>query len=94
MFVVIGIMFMGIGVGYLLRRVRLLQKLGTSIQYTIYLLLFSMGISVGANPEIVNNLSALGGEALLIAVASTLGSLCMAWVVYHCFFKQKGEKQR
>ena len=35
MFVVISIMFGGIAVGYLLRRVELLQKIGKPISYTL-----------------------------------------------------------
>ena len=50
MFIVISIMFLGIGVGYLFRKVSLLQHIGQPIQYTIYLLLFLLGISVGGNP--------------------------------------------
>lgn len=60
MFTVIGIMFGGIAVGYLLRKVELLQKIGKPISYTILLLLFLLGISVGANDAIVNNLTTLG----------------------------------
>ena len=67
MFTVIGIMFCGIAVGYFFRKVELLQKIGKPISYTILLLLFLLGISVGANESIVNNLTTLGGQALLIA---------------------------
>ena len=63
MFTVIGIMFGGIAVGYLLRKVELLQKIGKPISYTILLLLFLLGISVGANDAIVDNLTTLGGQA-------------------------------
>ena len=73
MFTVIGIMFGGIAVGYLLRKVELLQKIGKPISYTILLLLFLLGISVGANDAIVNNLTTLGGQAFLIALAGTTG---------------------
>ena len=69
MFTVIGIMFCGIAVGYFFRKVELLQKIGKPISYTILLLLFLLGISVGANESIVNNLTTLGGQALLIASA-------------------------
>ena len=68
MFVVISIMFGGIAVGYLLRRVELLQKIGKPISYTIFLLLFLLGITVGSNREIINNLSSLGGQALAISL--------------------------
>ena len=59
MFIVIGIMFAGIAAGYLLREVELLQKIGKPISYTILLLLFLLGISVGANKEIVDNLATI-----------------------------------
>ena len=84
MFVVISIMFGGIAVGYLLRRVELLQKIGKPISYTIFLLLFLLGITVGSNREIINNLSSLGGQALAISASATLGR-----AVYHLFFKER-----
>lgn len=89
MFIVIGIMFGGIAVGYLLRKMELLQKIGKPISYTILLLLFLLGISVGANEAIVNNLATLGGQAFLIAFAGTMGSVLAAWGVYHFFFKER-----
>ena len=85
MFTVIGIMFCGIAVGYFFRKVELLQKIGKPISYTILLLLFLLGISVGANESIVNNLTTLGGQALLIASAGTLGSILAAWGVVGFF---------
>ena len=89
MFVVISIMFGGIAVGYLLRRVELLQKIGKPISYTIFLLLFLLGITVGSNREIINNLSSLGGQALAISASAMLGSLIAAWAVYNLFFKER-----
>ena len=53
------------------------------------LLLFLLGISVGANDAIVNNLTTLGGQAFLIALAGTTGSVLAAWGVYHFFFKER-----
>lgn len=89
MFTVIGIMFGGIALGYLLRRVELLQKIGKPISYTILLLLFLLGLSVGSNEAIVNNLGRLGGQALLIALFTTAGSVLAAAAVYHFFFKER-----
>lgn len=87
-------MFAGIVVGYLLRRVTLLQQIGRPISYTILLLLFLLGTVVGANREIVDNLTSLGGQALLVAVAGTLGSLIAAWAVYQRFFQKRNEDER
>lgn len=92
MFTVIGIMFSGIAVGYLFRRVEQLQHIGKPISYTILLLLFLLGISVGANQSIVANLTTLGGQAFLLALAGTVGSLLAAWGVYHLFFQERRPK--
>lgn len=86
-------MFGGIAVGYLLRRVALLQKIGKPISYTILLLLFLLGISVGSNEAIMNNLTRLGGQALLLAVAGTVGSVLAAWGVYYFFFQERGDRR-
>ncbi len=89
MFIVIGIMFGGIAVGYLLRKVEALRKVGKLISVAIFLLLFLLGITVGSNPDIMNNLTTLGWQAFLIAFAGTLGSVLAAGIVYHYFFKER-----
>lgn len=65
------------------------KRSGKPISYTILLLLFLLGISVGANDAIVDNLTTLGGQAFLIALAGTSGSVLAAWGVYHFFFKER-----
>jgi len=88
MFTVIGIMFGGVAVGYLLRKTPFLQHIGKPISYTIFLLLFLLGLSVGNNEAIINNFSTLGLQAFLIALAATTGSVVAAWVVYRFFFRE------
>lgn len=94
MFIVISIMFLGVGVGFLLRKINTLQNINSSIQYTIYLLLFLLGFSIGTNKQIINNFGRLGMEAIIISVASTLGSICMAWIVFRLFFKKRKEVRK
>lgn len=89
MFIVILIMFVGIGVGYLFRRVEILQKLSTPIFATICVLLFVLGLSVGSNEMVLKNLSTLGAQAFAIALAATSGSILAGWGVYHWFFEKK-----
>ncbi len=90
MFTVIAIMFAGIAAGYAFRKVEGLRHTGRLITVAIILLLFLLGVSVGSNREIVDNLGTLGLQALLIAAAGTLGSVLAGWGVYHFFFKAKG----
>ncbi|MBE6301876.1 MAG: lysine exporter LysO family protein [Parabacteroides distasonis] len=92
MFIVISIMFLGIVLGYVIRKWLFLRNIGESISYTIFMLLFLLGVSVGANKEIVDNLMHLGGQAFLIALAGTFGSVFAAGIVSHYFFKERNPK--
>lgn len=93
MLTVLGIMFAGIAIGFLLRRVDFLQRLDKPLLYVIFVLLFLMGLAVGGNPDIVDNLPHIGGQALVLAIAGTLGSLVAAWAVYRLFFKEKKDEK-
>ena len=92
MFTIISIMFIGIGIGYLLRNLRFLQKIEKSISFTIFLLLFILGLSIGSNNLIINNLWKFGWQAGVLAILSILGSMLASFLVFHLFFK-KGNKQ-
>lgn len=72
MFTVILIMLCGIAVGRLLRG-RSLSFVPRVITFLIWLLLFLLGIEVGANPRVVGSLGSLGVEAVVIAVFAVLG---------------------
>ena len=77
MFIVISCMIAGIGVGYLLRqhRFHLIHRL---ILILIWLLLFLLGLEVGANEAVIREFGKLGFEAFLLAVGGTLGSVIFA----------------
>ena len=87
-------MFLGIALGYLVRKQRWVKAVGTTTMITIMVLLFVMGGEIGGNEVVMGNLVGLGGEALLIAVAATLGSLVMARIIYKAFFKREGDDER
>ena len=86
---ILAIMFVCIALGYLVRKVQGVERVSSTTMLTIVLLLFVMGFEIGSNPHIVENITSLGLEALLLAVAATLGSVLAAWVVYCRFFKGK-----
>lgn len=78
LFTVIGIMFAGIGLGYLMRH-RSMPHINKTITVLIWLLLFLLGIEVGHNEQIIRSLPTLGVEACIIAVACVTGSCIAAW---------------
>ena len=81
MFIVIACMLIGISVGYMLRRykIRFIHKL---ILTLIWLLLFLLGLEVGANESVIQQFSKLGYESFLLAFAGTLGSVIFAGLLW------------
>ena len=92
MFTVIGIMFIGIGLGYLLRR-QSLPWISKAITALIWLLLFLLGIEVGHNERIIRSLPTLGVEAFVIAIVCVQGSCVAAWGLWKYVNGRKEEVQ-
>lgn len=82
-------MIAGVLIGYLFRNVQFLQKTEKSISYTIFLMLFILGISVGSNDLIINNLAHFGWQAFVLASFGCLGSIIASWIVFNLFFKKE-----
>ncbi|MBN2135010.1 MAG: LysO family transporter [Acidobacteria bacterium] len=59
--------------------------------FSIYVLLLFLGISVGSNREIIDNIGQIGLQVLIITLLGLMGSLCLAYFVGKHFFK--GEKR-
>ena len=91
MFIVIGIMLAGIGIGYLMRR-QSLPWINQAITALIWLLLFLLGIEVGHNEQIIRSLPTLGVEAFTIAIICVLGSCLAAWGLWKYVNRRKEEK--
>lgn len=49
-------------------------KVEVSISYTVFLLLFVLGVTIGSNRLIVDNLFSFGWQAALLALSATVGS--------------------
>ena len=84
------ITLLGIALGYVLRRHRWLQRVEMTIMLTIFVMLFVLGLTVGGNEYVVENLPSLGGLAALIALVAMTGSAVLVSLVYHFFFKERG----
>jgi len=81
MFIVIAFMMGGIGVGYLLRQHKL-RFIHRIILMLIWLLLFLLGLEVGANKTVIHQFGNLGFEAFLLTFAGTLGSIVFAGLLW------------
>ncbi|WP_312060964.1 LysO family transporter [Anaerotignum sp.] len=58
----------------------------------LMLLIFCMGVSIGRNGEVIRNLPALGGKALLFAILAVIGSILFVFLLSKLFFEKEGEK--
>ncbi|PKQ61318.1 DUF340 domain-containing protein [Labilibaculum filiforme] len=88
--IVLAIMVLGIGIGLLIgNKPKIIKIVGTLTSFSIFLLLFLLGIGVGTNNKIINNLHSIGIQALVLSTGAILGSLICAWLTYKFFFKTK-----
>lgn len=92
MFVIILLVLFGIAAGYALRRMKLQRHIDFTMSWTIKVMLFVLGLSVGGNPSIINNLDDFGGQALLICCAGIVGSILFCMLVVRLFFKEGGKQ--
>lgn len=87
------IMAAGIALGLISRDKRKLVNINNkSTIWVIFLLLFFMGVSVGKNNDIMNNLDTIGLRGLQLAFVAVLGSVLLSWFVYKAFFANKSKK--
>lgn len=94
MLIVLILMTAGIVIGMFVNKLpRLIKTVDKLISYAIYLLLFLLGISVGLNKKIIENLDTIGLKAVLITLGSVAGSVLVAWVLYRFWFQTEKTKE-
>lgn len=78
---IVGIMLLGVLLGWLLRKRQFLytQK---SITLLIWLLLFTLGLEVGSDENVITNLPSLGGQAVVIALTASIVAILAGWVLW------------
>ena len=81
----------GILLGFLARKNRHLSHLGKAISLTIYVMLFFLGVKIGSDDMILSNLSDLGLQALVLAIAGITGSVLAAFILYRSMFRNKSD---
>lgn len=92
-YIVIALFAVGIGIGWLIREKEKVRKgVDSAVTWSVYLLLFLLGISVGVNEDIINNFSRIGYQAFWLTIGAVAGSVILAKVVYQFFFKSNNEE--
>ena len=56
---------------------------------SLYVLIFSLGISIAQNKSILENLYYVGFNSLILAIFGIIGSVFFSYFVYKKFFKNK-----
>jgi len=80
----------GVFVGYLLRsRKNVLAVAERATTWSLYLLIFLLGISVGTNEAVVRALGRLGMQALVLSVGGIVGSVLVGCLVSRMFFDMR-----
>lgn len=92
MFVIISIVILGIVAGRALRRSVVLKRMDAVMSWTVSLMLFMLGLSVGSNPLIISNIGSFGGQALLICCAGIVGSVLFVVLFGRLFFRKGGRQ--
>lgn len=76
-------------VGYILRgKQKAISGIEKAILWSIFLLLFFLGLSIGGNEVIMASLPSLGLNALIITLGGVAGSIIAAWALWKLVFKK------
>lgn len=73
------LLIVSVGIGVLLQNVRAVRHVERTATWTVWLLIFVFGISLGANEEIVSDFARFGLTAIVVALAGVAGSVLAAW---------------
>jgi len=92
-----GKIFIAVGLGVALGffgviRGRGLKWNGYMQTFWLMLLIFCMGVSIGRNKEVIDNLLILGGRALLFSILAIIGSVVVTYFVSRLFLGKEGSK--
>jgi uncharacterized membrane protein YbjE (DUF340 family) len=92
MFTVLVFLLFGILFGFLFRKKnKIIIIADKSLIWSIYLLLFLLGIAIGSNKTILQNFADIGFKFIILSLAGTISSILLAWIVYKFFWKKNEE---
>ena len=90
MVIILLLMLAGIIVGISFGKYPLTLRINDKLlTVAIYFLLLLLGISVGSNEKIINNLYTIGIQSVIITISAIGGSILSCWIIYKAFFHLK-----
>lgn len=88
MFITLSFIFAGIPIGLLLRNKQsFVHIIGILTTWSVYLLLFVLGLSLGGNDEVFARIPTLGLRSLIVTIFAILGSIICANLVGRLLLK-------
>ncbi|MBC7959072.1 MAG: LysO family transporter [Vallitaleaceae bacterium] len=95
LFLYLGILLIGVLIGYKeISHRKLLSNLHRLQIAALILLLFIMGIRIGADPKVIGALTTLGFQAFVLAISSIFMSILFVFAYRKLFhFNKRGEKK-
>ena len=82
MIIVIAFLILGFVIGLIFRRLEQYKRpIGFLYISTVVVLLFSMGVTLGANQELLANLPNIGLKAITFTGCTVLGTMIMTYLV-------------
>lgn len=94
MLIILSILAIGIVLGIFIQERKRMIKINDKLMtWSIFVLLFLLGISVGVNDTIIYNLDTIGLKAVGITIGAVVGSIVMARIIFPVLFPQTHKKK-
>ncbi len=78
----VGLIAAGVPVGFLLRKKKwALRGVDKLLTWSVRLLLFFLGLSLGADEALLDKIDILGVRAVAVSACAVLGSMVAVWLV-------------
>ncbi len=88
-------LFLGIPPGIFWKNNPKIQKIsGKLFNFSVWILLFFMGIGLGLDKNLMQQLTHLGFQALILSLFACTGSVLAAWFMGSCFFPDSFTENR
>lgn len=94
MFRILIVLFIGVVFGYVFRNVRHIKVVEKTERYTVLVLLFVFGISIGSNHSLLRGIGYFGWQAVVIAVLGMIGSFGAGYLFNRFINKKDREDEK